>query len=59
MKPLVASPDVAGFPMTIFESGTPLAAIWKTELPGHCEDEVVNKPAQVVYSDDPSKKCMN
>jgi hypothetical protein len=58
MKPLLASPLRAGFPMTIFESGTPLAPIWKTAVFGHVEEEVVNKFAQVVYSDAPSKKSL-
>ena len=33
---------------------TPLAAISKREVCGHAPPEVVNKPAQVVYSEVPS-----
>ena len=42
--------------MTIFESGTPLAAIWKTAVLGQVEEEVVKRLAQVVYSLAPSAK---
>ena len=54
MKPLVASLVVAGFPMTSLLSGTPDAAIWKSAVFGHVELDVVSRPAQVVYSDEPS-----
>ena len=55
MKPLLASLAVAGFPITIFDRGTPLAAIWKTEDPGQVLEDVVRRLAQVVYSDAPSE----
>lgn len=54
MYPLFASPELAGLPMTSLESGTPFAAIWKSELPALDEEEDVSKPAQVVYSVVPS-----
>lgn len=37
--------------MTILFWGTPDAAIWKRAVLGHVAEEAVNKPAQVVYSD--------
>lgn len=54
MNPLLASPAVAGFPITSLERGTPLAAIWKRADFGHVLEEVVRRPAQDVYSLDPS-----
>lgn len=54
MNPLLASPAVAGFPMTSFESGTPLFAIWNRADCGQVFEEVVRSPAQVVYSLEPS-----
>lgn len=53
MNPLVASLGVAGFPMTSFDTGTPLAAIWKSAL--WVEDDV-RRLLQVVYSVVPSVK---
>jgi len=40
--------------MTILLSGTPLAAIWKTEDFGQVLEEAVRSPEQVVYSEVPS-----
>ncbi len=53
---MLASPVVAGFPITSFESGTPPAAIWKSAVWGHVLEDVVSKLAQVVYSLDPSEE---
>lgn len=50
MKPLLASPDVAGFPITSLDRGMPLAEIWKSADLGQVLDEVVKSPAHVVYS---------
>jgi hypothetical protein len=44
---------VAGLPITILFSGTPLAAIWKTAVLGHVLDDAVRRPEQVVYSEVP------
>lgn len=54
MKPELASPEFAGFPMTSLLSGTPLAAIWKSALWGQVLEELVRRPEQVVYSEVPS-----
>lgn len=54
MYPLLASPVVAGFPITSLESGIPDAAIWKSAEFGQVLDDVVNSPAHVVYSFVPS-----
>lgn len=59
MNPLLASPEVAGFPMTIFERGTPLAAIWKTAELGQVPEDVLRRLLQVVYSLVPSKSHVN
>ena len=54
MYPLLASPVLAGFPMTSLLSGTPEAAIWNKAVFGQVELDAVSKLAQVVYSDVPS-----
>jgi len=54
MNPSLASPDVAGLPMTSLERGTPLAAIWKRDDWGQVLDEAVSRPEHVVYSVEPS-----
>lgn len=54
MNPLLASPEVAGFPMTSLLKGTPDAAIWNRAVFGQVELELVSRPAQVVYSLVPS-----
>jgi hypothetical protein len=56
MKPLLASPAVAGFPITSFSRGTPLAAIWNKAVLGQVFEDVVKRFAQVVYSLAPSVK---
>lgn len=56
MKPLLASDAIAGLPMTSLLRDTPLAAIWKRAVWGQVLDEVVKRPAQVVYSVVPSEK---
>ena len=54
MYPLFASPVLAGLPMTTLLSGTPEAMIWKTAELGQVEEDAVSRPAQVVYSVEPS-----
>lgn len=56
MYPLFASPEFAGFPITSLLAGTPDATIWKSAELGQVDDDVVRRPAQVVYSDVPSAK---
>lgn len=53
-NPLAASPALAGFPMTSLFKGTPLAEIWKRADSGQVLEDVVSRPAQVVYSLTPS-----
>jgi hypothetical protein len=64
MKPLLASLDVAGLPITSLERGTPLAAIWKRAVWGQVLEDVVRRFAHVVYSEAPSgvalgKRCQS
>jgi len=47
--PLLASTLVAGFPITNFSKVIPTAAIWKSEVSGHVEDDFVRSPEHVVY----------
>lgn len=54
MKPLLASLAVPGLPITSLSRDTPDAAIWKRAELGHVLEEVVRRPAQVVYSLVPS-----
>ena len=54
MNPLLASPVLAGFPMTSLLNGSPEAAIWKRAVSGQVELDAVRSPAQVVYSEVPS-----
>lgn len=54
MYPLDASAAVAGLPMTSLSRETPLAAISKSAVLGQVEEELVSRPAQVVYSVVPS-----
>ena len=54
MKPLLASPEVAGLPITSLSSVTPEAAIWKRAELGHVLEDAVRRPLQVVYSEVPS-----
>lgn len=54
MKPLLASSEVAGFPITSLEKGMPDEAIWNNADLGHVLDEVNSRPSQVVYSVSPS-----
>lgn len=55
MYPVLASPLLAGFPITSLLAGTPEAMIWKSADLGYIEVDVVSRPAQVVYSVEPSK----
>ncbi len=54
MKPLLASSEVAGFPITSLEKGIPDEAIWNNADLGHVWDEENSRPSQVVYSVSPS-----
>ena len=54
MKPLLASPEVAGLPITSLSRVTPEAAIWKRAELGHVLEDAVRRPLQVVYSEVPS-----
>ena len=53
--PLSSSAVVAGLPITSFSCATPFAMIWKSAVSGQVEEDAVSRPAQVVYSDVPSK----
>ena len=53
-KPLAASPEVAGFPITSLSEGTPDAIIWNRAVWGQVLEDCVSKPWQVVYSVVPS-----
>jgi hypothetical protein len=46
--------EVAGLPITILLSATPLAASWKTAVFGHVLEDAVRRPEHVVYSLVPS-----
>ena len=59
MWPLLASADVPGLPITSLSRATPFAAIWKSAVSGHVDEEAVNRPAQVVYSVAPSAIARN
>lgn len=59
IKPLLASPVVAGFPSTNFERGIPEAAIWNNAEFGQVLDEVERRPSHVVYSLVPSEIVSN
>lgn len=59
MYPLLASPVVAGLPMTSLLKGTPDAAIWNSAEFGQVLEEVVSNPVHVVYSLVPSAQKIN
>lgn len=54
INPLLASPVVAGFPITSLSREIPDAAIWNRADSGQVLDELVSSPPHVVYSDVPS-----
>lgn len=54
MYPLFASEVVPGLPITSLSRETPLAEIWKRAVSGQADEEVVKRPAHVVYSVVPS-----
>lgn len=56
MNPLLASPELAGLPITSLLSEIPDAAIWNRAVWGQVLEDAVRRPLQVVYSLVPSVK---